>query len=204
MRPIRVGRVAQPPEDVRLLNQERHLPGVVSWRVSVMSAAREKAERVAAAILRLLRVEPGQADAEAVALLIDEALSASAQQQEKHDLDRIAEVQASAQAHMAELLNASPAVIYRRAAEGDFQPTFVSDSVTRLFGCTPRDFSPIPISGGTACTRTTSTTSMPGSTACSMTTEAPSSIASGARTAHLCGSTTGSMSCATVTGSPSL
>lgn len=105
-----------------------------------MSAAREKADRVAAAILRLLRVEPGQADAEALALLIDEALCASAQQQEKHDLDRIAEVQASAQAHMAELLNASPAVIYCRAAEGDFQPTFVSDSVTRLFGCTPRDY----------------------------------------------------------------
>ncbi|HUW73380.1 MAG TPA: response regulator [Methyloceanibacter sp.] len=105
-----------------------------------MSAAREKADRVAAAILRLLRVETGQADAEAVALLIDQALSETAQQQEKHDLNRIAEVQASAQAHLAELLNASPAVIYCRAAEGDYQPTFVSDSVTRLFGCTPRDY----------------------------------------------------------------
>ena len=38
------------------------------------------------------------------------------------------------------LLNASPAVIYCRTASGDFDPTFVSESVTRLFGCSPREY----------------------------------------------------------------
>jgi two-component system sensor histidine kinase/response regulator len=105
-----------------------------------MSAARNQAETVAAAILRLLRVEPGEADTGAVALVVDQALAAAAQQQEKKDLERIAEVQASAHAHLGRLLNASPAVIYCRAASGDYQPTFVSDSVTRLFGCSPREY----------------------------------------------------------------
>ena len=61
-------------------------------------------------------------------------------EQEKKGLQRIADVQASAHAHMSRLLNASPAVIYCRMASGDFQPTFVSESVTRLFGCSPREY----------------------------------------------------------------
>ena len=61
-------------------------------------------------------------------------------EQEKRGLQRIADVQASAHAHMSRLLNASPAVIYCRMASGDFEPTFVSESVTRLFGCTPREY----------------------------------------------------------------
>jgi len=61
-------------------------------------------------------------------------------EQEKRGLQRIADVQASAHAHMSRLLNASPAVIYCRMASGDFQPTFVSESVTGLFGCSPREY----------------------------------------------------------------
>jgi hypothetical protein len=53
-------------------------------------------------------------------------------------LERIAEVQASAHAHLSRLLNTSPAVIYCRSASGHYEPTFVSDSIQRLFGCTPR------------------------------------------------------------------
>ncbi|HEV7462983.1 MAG TPA: response regulator, partial [Methyloceanibacter sp.] len=61
-------------------------------------------------------------------------------EQEKRGFQQIADVQASAHAHMSRLLNASPAVIYCRMASGDFQPTFVSESVTRLFGCSPREY----------------------------------------------------------------
>ena len=61
-------------------------------------------------------------------------------EQEKRGLQRIADVQASAHAHMSRLLNASPAVIYCRTASGDFKPTFVSESVSGLFGCTPREY----------------------------------------------------------------
>jgi two-component system sensor histidine kinase/response regulator len=38
------------------------------------------------------------------------------------------------------LLDASPAVIYCRLASGDYKPTFVSDGISRLFGCTPREY----------------------------------------------------------------
>jgi adenylate cyclase len=31
-------------------------------------------------------------------------------------------------------------VIYCRAATGDLEPTFVSDSVTRILGCSPREY----------------------------------------------------------------
>jgi PAS domain S-box-containing protein len=61
-------------------------------------------------------------------------------EQEKLGLQRVADVQASAHAHLTRLLNASPAVIYCRVATGDFAPTFVSDSITRLFGCTPQEY----------------------------------------------------------------
>jgi len=105
-----------------------------------MSAARKQAETVAAEVLRLLRAAPGSADVEALTLLIDQALNQATQSQEKRDLERIAEVQASAHAHLGRLLNASPAVIYCRAPSGDYQPTFVSDSVTKLFGCSPREY----------------------------------------------------------------
>jgi PAS domain-containing protein len=63
-----------------------------------------------------------------------------ARRRERQDLERIAEVQASAHLHLSRLLNASPAVIYCRSASGDYQPTFVSDSIKRLFGCTPREY----------------------------------------------------------------
>ena len=31
-------------------------------------------------------------------------------------------------------------MIYCRRASGDYEPTFVSDSITRLFGVTPQDY----------------------------------------------------------------
>ena len=105
-----------------------------------MSAAREHAETAAAAIRRLLRIEPGDAHAEAMTLLIAQALCEAAQRQEKRSLEHIADIQASAHAHLSRLLNASPAVIYCRSVNGDYEPTFVSDSISRLFGCTPREY----------------------------------------------------------------
>jgi PAS domain S-box-containing protein len=60
--------------------------------------------------------------------------------QERKGLQRIADVQASAHAHLSRLLNASPAVIYCRMATGDFEPTFVSENIRRLFRCSPREY----------------------------------------------------------------
>lgn len=105
-----------------------------------MANGHKQAELAAARVLRTLGIQPGEGDLQAVAEIIEIALHDAAREQEKKELKRIAEVQASAHAHLSRLLNASPAVIYCRVASGDYEPTFVSDSVTRLFGCTPREY----------------------------------------------------------------
>ena len=46
----------------------------------------------------------------------------------------------AANERLSVLLNASPAVIYCRSAAGDYQPTYVSESISGLFGCTPREY----------------------------------------------------------------
>jgi PAS domain S-box-containing protein len=46
----------------------------------------------------------------------------------------------AARTRLSILLDASPAVIYCRVASGDYKPTFVSEGVTRLFGCTPQEY----------------------------------------------------------------
>ena len=104
------------------------------------SNGRKQAEIAAAAVLRALEANPGEAGLGIVTEIIEIALHDAAREQEKKELTRIAEVQASAHAHLSRLLNASPAVIYCRRASGEFEPTFVSESVTRLFGCTPRQY----------------------------------------------------------------
>ena len=105
-----------------------------------MANGRKQAEIAAAAVLRILEANPGDAGIQSVSEIIELALHDAAREQEKRELQRIAEVQESAHAHLSRLLNASPAVIYCRVASGDFKPTFVSESIHRLFGCTPREY----------------------------------------------------------------
>ena len=59
---------------------------------------------------------------------------------EKKGLQAIADVQASAHAHVVRLLNASPAVIYCRTVANNFRPTFVSEGITELFNVTPKEY----------------------------------------------------------------
>jgi PAS domain S-box-containing protein len=61
-------------------------------------------------------------------------------EQEKKSLQAVADVQASAHAHVVRLLNASPAVIYCRTAADNYQPTFVSEGISELFGVTPKEY----------------------------------------------------------------
>ena len=105
-----------------------------------MGNGRKQAEIAAAAVLRILEANPGDAGIQSVSEIIELALHDAAREQERRELQRIAEVQESAHAHLSRLLNASPAVIYCRVASGDFKPTFVSESIHRLFGCTPREY----------------------------------------------------------------
>ena len=105
-----------------------------------MANGRKQAELAAARVLRTLGIEPGQSDLQAVSEIVELALHEAAREQEKKELARIAEVQASAHAHLSRLLNASPAVIYCRRASDNYQPTFVSDSISDLFDVTPREY----------------------------------------------------------------
>ena len=104
-----------------------------------MTRAREQAESATAALLKILAAST-DVDAKAVTEIIERILCDAARDQEKRDLQRVADIQASAHVHFSRLLNASPAVTYCRVASGDYQPTFVSDSVSRLFGCSPREY----------------------------------------------------------------
>ena len=89
-------------------------------------------------MLRVLSANPGDAGVDAAAEIIEIALHNAGR--ERNASYSVADLQASAHAHLSRLLNASPAVIYCRRATGDYEPTFVSDSVTRLFGCTPAEY----------------------------------------------------------------
>ncbi len=95
-------------------------------------------ETATQAILRALLADPN--DANAVSQVIEIALNEAAREQEKKELQRVADLQASAHARLSRLLNASPAVIYSRQAFGNYEPTFVSESITRLFGITPKQY----------------------------------------------------------------
>jgi PAS domain S-box-containing protein len=102
-----------------------------------MNDDRKQAQTAAAAVMRVLAASPGDSGVEAAAEIIDLALRDAAREQE---LRRIADVQAAAHAHLSRLLHASPAVIYCRQATHNFQPTFVSGSITRLFDVTPKEY----------------------------------------------------------------
>jgi two-component system, sensor histidine kinase and response regulator len=109
-----------------------------------MANGHKQAELAAARVLRSLGVEAGDGNLRAITEIIEIALHEAAREQEKKELKRIAEMQASAHAHLSRLLNASPAVIYCRQASGNYQPTFVSDSVVELFDVTPREYFDTP------------------------------------------------------------
>jgi PAS domain S-box-containing protein len=105
-----------------------------------MANGHKQAELAAARVLRTLGIAPGATDLQAVTEIVELALHEAAQEREKKELERIAEVQASAHAHLSRLLNASPAVIYCRQTTNNYQPTFVSDSIVGLFDVTPREY----------------------------------------------------------------
>ena len=105
-----------------------------------MSRVREHAEKAAARVLRMLSAAPGEVDAGSLADAIEIAVDEATREQEKWALQRIADIQELAHVHFSRLVNASPAVIYCRLATGNFQPTFVSESISRLFEVSAREY----------------------------------------------------------------
>ena len=105
-----------------------------------MSRVRDHAEKAAARVLRMLSAAPGEVNAKSLADAIEIAIDEATREQEKKALQRIADIQESAHVHFSRLVNASPAVIYCRLATGNFQPTFVSESISRLFEVSAREY----------------------------------------------------------------
>jgi PAS domain S-box-containing protein len=71
--------------------------------------------------------------------MIKKFSSAAAREKEEAEHQLLGRVQADAQ-RLAQLLNASPAVVYSFKASGDFAPTFVSANLKTLFGYSPREY----------------------------------------------------------------
>jgi PAS domain S-box-containing protein len=105
-----------------------------------MTKLRECAETAAVALMKMLRATPGDADPVGMADIIEQVLNAAAQEQEEAERQRLGEVQADAQERLAQLLSASPAVIYSFKASGDFTPSFVSTNIETLFGYPPCEY----------------------------------------------------------------
>ena len=107
-----------------------------------MSLSKDKkvAESAAAAVMRALNASSDYSGVQAAADIIELALNHTLREQEKKELKRVSDIEAAAHAHLSRLLNASPAVIYCREAINNFQPTFVSESITRLFDITPKEY----------------------------------------------------------------
>ena len=57
-----------------------------------------------------------------------------------HKREVVERAEQAARERLSVLLNASPAVIYCRSAGDDYQPTYVSESISGLFGCTPQEY----------------------------------------------------------------
>ena len=102
-----------------------------------MRSSRKYAEIAAAALGKVL---PPGIDSGRVADIIESILAEASRDHHEEERQHVAEVEAAAEQKLAQLLDASPAVIYSFRAKGDFAPTFVSANIERLFGYSPSEY----------------------------------------------------------------
>jgi PAS domain S-box-containing protein len=102
-----------------------------------MASSRKYAEIAAAALGKVL---PPGTDSKSVADIVESILAEASREHQEEERQHVAEVEAAAEQRLAQLLDASPAVIYSFEARGDFAPTFVSANIERLFGYTPSEY----------------------------------------------------------------
>jgi adenylate cyclase len=100
----------------------------------------EYAKNATAALHQVLRISPGDFDAEGTAAVIEQAIRNATRERETRGRRHLKEVKAAAQDRLARLLSSSPAVIYSFKATGDFAPTFVSDNIIGVFGYAPTEY----------------------------------------------------------------
>jgi adenylate cyclase len=93
-----------------------------------------------AALHKVLRITPGDFDADGAAAVIEKAIRHATRERDGRSRRQLSEVKATAQQRLARLLSSSPAVVYSFKASGDFAPTFVSDNISAVFGYTPAEY----------------------------------------------------------------
>jgi len=100
----------------------------------------EYAKDATAALHQVLRISPGDFDAEGTTAVIERAIRNATRERDTRARRQLKEVEAAAQERLARLLSASPAVVYSFKADGDFAPTFVSDNIIDVFGYVPAEY----------------------------------------------------------------
>ena len=105
-----------------------------------MTTLREHSRNAAADLIKVLRLSPGDFDAESAASLIEKALKNVAREHDGKARRTLEKAQVAAEERLARLLSSSPAVIYCFKATGDFAPTFVSDNIRNVFGYAPAEY----------------------------------------------------------------
>jgi adenylate cyclase len=105
-----------------------------------MTAPSEYAKNATAALHEVLGISLGNFDTNGAARVIDRAIRHATRERQTKARQQLKRVQAAAQERLAQLLSASPAVIYAFKASGDFAPTFVSENIIDVFGYAPAEY----------------------------------------------------------------
>ena len=105
-----------------------------------MTTTSEYAKSATAALHQVLRISPGDFDAERAAAVIEQAITNATRERQTRVRRQLKAVEAAAQERLARLLSSSPAVIYSFKATGNFAPTFVSDNIIAVFGYAPAEY----------------------------------------------------------------
>ena len=105
-----------------------------------MTTSTAYARDATAALHKVLRIAPGDFDADGAAAVIEKAIRHATRERESLSRRQLNEVKAAAHERLARLLSSSPAVVYSFKASGDFAPTFVSDNIATVFGYTPAEY----------------------------------------------------------------
>jgi adenylate cyclase len=105
-----------------------------------MTAPSEYAKNATVALHEVLGISLGNFDTNGAATIIDRAIRNATRERQTKARQQLKRVQAAAQERLAQLLSASPAVIYAFKASGDFAPTFVSENIIDVFGYAPAEY----------------------------------------------------------------
>ena len=105
-----------------------------------MTAPSEYAKNATVALHEVLGISLGNFDTNGAAAIIDRAIRNATRERQTKVRQQLKRAKTAAQERLAQLLSASPAVIYSFKASGDFAPTFISENIIDVFGYVPAEY----------------------------------------------------------------